>query len=116
MSVAKSACHGVPNRNRCAEKHKSDHQADAASPTQLAKPPSQYIKENFLVTTSGMCSAEPLNCTLAALGPSRVMFAADYPFERAEEAGHFIDTVKLDEKLRDDICFNNAVKHLKLPA
>ena len=82
----------------------------------LAKPPSQYIKENFLVTTSGMCSAEPLNCTLAALGPGRVMFAADYPFERAEEAGHFIDTVKLDAKIRDDICFNNALKHLKLPA
>ena len=36
MSVAKSACHGVPNRNRCAEKRKSDHQADAALPKQLA--------------------------------------------------------------------------------
>ena len=27
----------------------------------LAKPPSQYIKENIVVTTSGMCSAEPLD-------------------------------------------------------
>src|SRR5687768_7649776 len=82
----------------------------------LKKPPSQYIKENILVTTSGMCSAEPLNCTIAALGHERIMFAADYPFEKAEEAGHWIDTVKLDAKIRDDICFNNAVKHLKLPA
>src|SRR6516162_3862389 len=31
----------------------------------LGKPPSHYFKENFLVTTSGMCSAEPLNCTIA---------------------------------------------------
>ncbi len=27
----------------------------------LAKPPSQYIKENIVVTSSGMCSAEPLD-------------------------------------------------------
>ncbi len=48
-----------------------------------------------MVTTSGMCSAEPLNCTIAALGHERIMFGADYPFEKAEEAGHFIDTVPL---------------------
>ena len=80
----------------------------------LAHPPSQYIKENILVTTSGMCSAEPLNCTIAALGHERVMFAADYPFEQAEEAGHFIDNVALDEGVRNDICFNNAAKLLNL--
>jgi 2,3-dihydroxybenzoate decarboxylase len=82
----------------------------------LAKPPSQYIKGNFLVTTSGMCSPEPLNCTIEALGHERIMFAADYPFEKTEEAGHFIDSVQMDEKIRADICFNNAVKHLKLAA
>jgi len=76
----------------------------------LTKPPSHYIKNNIVVTTSGMCSAEPLNCTIAALGHERVMFAADYPFESAEEAGHFIDSVKLDECVRKDICFNNAAK------
>ena len=80
----------------------------------LAKPPSQYIKENIAVTTSGMCSAEPLNCTLAALGTDRVMFAADYPFEDAAEAGHFLDTVALDEKVRADIATNNAVRLLGL--
>src|SRR5262249_21555559 len=62
----------------------------------LAKAPSDYIRENILVTTSGMCSAEPLNCAIAALGHERIMFAADYPFEQAEEAGHWMDTVPLD--------------------
>jgi 2,3-dihydroxybenzoate decarboxylase len=80
----------------------------------LAKPPSHYIKNNIVVTTSGMCSAEPLNCTIAALGHERVMFAADYPFESAEEAGHFIDNVKLDERVRKDICSNNAAKIFEL--
>ncbi len=56
----------------------------------LAKPPSQYIKESFTVTTSGMCSAEPLACAIAALGHDRVLFAADYPFEfeRGSRAFH----------------------------
>jgi 2,3-dihydroxybenzoate decarboxylase len=82
----------------------------------LAKPPSQYIKESFSVTTSGMCSAEPLACAIAALGHDRVLFAADYPFESSEEAAHFIDGVALDERVRNDICRNNAVRRLKLPA
>jgi 2,3-dihydroxybenzoate decarboxylase len=82
----------------------------------LAKPPSQYIKENIVVTTSGMCSAEPLTCAMSALGSNRVMFAADYPFESSEEAAHFIASVPLDEKVRNDICFNTAVKYFKLPS
>jgi 2,3-dihydroxybenzoate decarboxylase len=81
----------------------------------LKKHPSEYIRENVFVTTSGMCSAEPLTCTLSALGRDRVMFAADYPFESAEEAAHFIDGVALDDKLRDDVCFNNAARTLGLP-
>jgi 2,3-dihydroxybenzoate decarboxylase len=80
----------------------------------LAKPPSHYIKHNIVVTTSGMCSAEPLACTLSALGHEHVMFAADYPFESAEEAAAFIDGVALEEQVRNDICFNNAARLLRL--
>jgi 2,3-dihydroxybenzoate decarboxylase len=80
----------------------------------LGKPPSQYFKDNFVVTTSGMCSAEPLNCTIAALGHERVMFAADYPFESAQEAGEFIDRVTIAESVRRAIAANNAAKHLGL--
>ena len=80
----------------------------------LAKPPSAYIKENIFVTTSGMCSAEPLNCSIAALGHEHVMFAADYPFETALEAGEFLDHVPLPEAVREDIAYNNAAKHLGL--
>jgi 2,3-dihydroxybenzoate decarboxylase len=81
----------------------------------LAREPSDYIKQNIVVTTSGMCSAEPLNCTLTALGQDRVMFAADYPFESAQEAGEFLDHVPLAETLRADIASNNAARYLRLP-
>ena len=81
----------------------------------LGKKPSDYIKQNFVVTTSGMSSAEPLNCALAALGNDRVMFAADYPFEQAAEAGEFLDETPLEEPVREDIAFKNAVREFKLP-
>ena len=82
----------------------------------LKKPPSDYIKQNIVVTTSGMFSMEPLTCTLSALGHDRVMFSADYPFESADEAAEFIDHAPLAADLRDDICFNNAVRLLRLPS
>jgi 2,3-dihydroxybenzoate decarboxylase len=80
----------------------------------LGKKPSDYIKENFVVTTSGMCSAEPLNCALAALGNERVMFAADYPFEQPSEAGAFLDAVTLPESTREAVAFKNAARAFKL--
>ena len=80
----------------------------------LKHPVSHYIKSNIEITTSGMCSAEPLNCAIAALGHERIMFGADYPFERAEEAGHWLDGEKIDEKVRADIACNNAARLLGL--
>jgi 2,3-dihydroxybenzoate decarboxylase len=77
----------------------------------LRKAPSEYIRENITVTTSGMCSAEPLNCSLAALGHDRVMFAADHPFEDAHEAGEWLDHVPLAEQLRERIASENAAKY-----
>jgi 2,3-dihydroxybenzoate decarboxylase len=82
----------------------------------LPKTPSQYIKDNVVITTSGMCSAEPLACAIAALGRDKVMFASDYPFESIAEAAEFIEEAPLAPDLRADICFNNAARLLGLKA
>jgi 2,3-dihydroxybenzoate decarboxylase len=74
----------------------------------LRKRPSEYIREHICITTSGMFSAEPLLCSISALGASRVMFSVDYPYESASEAGSFIESVALDEGTRMDVCFRNA--------
>ena len=63
---------------------------------------------------NGICSAGPLIWAIAASGPDRVTFAADYPFDATEEAPHFIDRVALADEVRDDICFNNAARFLEL--
>ncbi len=82
----------------------------------LAKPPSQYLKDNVLVTTGGLAAVEPLYCAVGALGPANVLFGADYPFENAEEVGRFMDTVRLDEGVRADIAYRNAERVLWLGA
>ena len=80
----------------------------------LGRRPSDYIRENIVVTTSGMFSAEPLHCTISALGADRVMFSADYPFESIDEAGEFMDTVALEDGVRADIAYNNAKRLFRL--
>ena len=42
------------------------------------------------------------------------MFAADYPFESAPEAGQFLDETPLAEPVREEIAFKNAVRYLGL--
>jgi 2,3-dihydroxybenzoate decarboxylase len=80
----------------------------------LGRRPSDYIRDNIVVTISGMFSAEPLICAISALGPDRIMFATDYPFEPLDEASEFIDSVVLAEDVRADICSNNARRLLRL--
>lgn len=74
----------------------------------LKRRPSDYIRENIFVTTSGMFSFEPIDCAIKALGHERVMYSADYPFENPVEAGAFMNELPLDPKILEDIAYNNA--------
>lgn len=76
--------------------------------------PSEYLRRNLWVTTSGVCSDEPLRCALDALGDDRVLFSVDYPFENAKLAGDWIDKVAISEDRRAKICRENARDLLKL--
>jgi 2,3-dihydroxybenzoate decarboxylase len=80
----------------------------------LKHKPSDYIRRNIWVTTSGMFSLDPLVCTINALGQDHVMFSADYPFESIEEAGAFMDDVPIDDAVRADVAFKNAENLLRI--
>jgi 2,3-dihydroxybenzoate decarboxylase len=80
----------------------------------LHKSPSQYIKENFVVTTSGVCANAPLLCTIEALGEDNVLFSVDYPYESSQIASDFIDSAPIGEATRAKICRDNARRMLKL--
>jgi 2,3-dihydroxybenzoate decarboxylase len=80
----------------------------------LQKRPSDYIRENIWVTTSGMFSAEPVMCSINALGRDRVLFSADYPFENSDESEAFMQSLPVDEDLRAEIAYRNAERLLGL--
>ena len=82
--------------------------------TRLQKKPSDYFHRNIFVTTAGVCSNEPLRCAIDALGDDRVMFSVDYPFERPEEAGEWIEAAPITDPERRAVCFDNARSLLKL--
>ena len=80
----------------------------------LNKKPSEYFRENFYVTTSGMLWPPVLQFAISALGAERVLFAADYPPESALDAARFIETVSISEGDREKICHLNAEGLLRL--
>lgn len=80
----------------------------------LKREPSQYLRENLVVTMSGMYSREPLICSIDALGIENVMFSADYPFESIELASAFMDNVDLPMEQKQAIAYDNAARLLKL--
>jgi predicted TIM-barrel fold metal-dependent hydrolase len=80
----------------------------------LKKKPSQYVKDNFYVTTSGMCWQPVLQFVLSVMGADRVLFAADYPPESALEAARFIESAQISDRDREKICHRNAEELFRL--
>jgi len=76
--------------------------------------PSEYFKDNFVITTSGVTSLPALRHALDVLGPDLILFAADYPYESIEEAVHFMDTAPISDGDRRKIYQTNAEKLFKL--
>lgn len=92
-----------------------DDRWDIGSKTRnLSKKPSQYVRDNIMVTTSGVCSPEALLCTQLALGTERIMFSIDYPYQCPTEAVQFIESAPLSPTDREKICYSNAKKLLRL--
>jgi 2,3-dihydroxybenzoate decarboxylase len=81
---------------------------------ELKKPPSNYVRENIHITTSGVCADAALRCALDALGAENVMFSIDYPFEDTKVATDWISTAAITEVERAGVCYQNATAILRL--
>ena len=99
--------------SRWLEEKQSDI-ASAEAYRHFQKSPGQYFKDNFYVTTSGMCWEPALQFVCNVLGAEKILFAADYPYESSREIAEFIDSVQLSEKDKEKICHANAEKLLHL--
>jgi 2,3-dihydroxybenzoate decarboxylase len=76
--------------------------------------PSDYVRENVWVTTSGMNYWPQLEMTLEILGEDRVLYATDYPFEKQAEAVGFVEGMPLSARQKKMVFEDNAVKVFKL--
>ena len=74
----------------------------------LPRLPSEYFLSNFYITTAGVTSMPALRLSIEMLGPERIMFAADYPYEDDAEALDFLKSATLSEEERQLIAYENA--------
>ncbi|MFJ5780187.1 amidohydrolase family protein [Streptomyces sp. NPDC093094] len=76
--------------------------------------PSEYLRHNLCITTSGVCSAAPLLRALLALGPEHILFGTDHPFEDMATATEFLRTAPVSGANREKIAHLDAERLLRL--
>lgn len=81
----------------------------------IKRKPSEYVKDNFLITSSGVNDHNVLKYCHSALGPNNIMFAIDYPYQETEGAARFMQTAPLPEQDVEKIAHGNAERifHIK---
>jgi 5-carboxyvanillate decarboxylase len=84
----------------------------------IQRKPSEYVKDNFLITTSGVNFHPTLKYCHEVLGPENIMFAIDYPYQESKEAAHFMQTAPLPLDDMEKITHGNAERifHITPPA
>jgi len=78
------------------------------------KTPSQYFKNNFLVTTSGMFHELALAFTMSIIGAENIMFSVDYPMESPLEAVEFMNRANMSQEDKEKIFHLNAERIFSL--
>jgi uncharacterized protein len=76
-----------------------------SQPAGLNRTVSDYFAANFSVTPSGMFSDRYLRWALEVLGPERIMFSTDYPFQSGDT--RFLADADLSQADRDAIASGN---------
>jgi 2,3-dihydroxybenzoate decarboxylase len=80
----------------------------------LVKKPSDYLKENVWVTTSGMQWAPAILFCQQVLGFDRVLYAMDYPYQFVPEEVKVTDQMPVTEAQRKLLYQTNAERLFKL--
>ncbi len=79
----------------------------AARPN-LKKKPSEYLKENVFVTTSGNYLQPAFMCTYETLGIDRILLSTDYPYEDSDECLQFLESLPINDEDKNKMYSLNA--------
>jgi 5-carboxyvanillate decarboxylase len=80
----------------------------------IAKKPSQYLRDNFVMTLSGNFFMPAFMCVYLALGADNILFGSDYPYENLKEAAQFAERLPICDSDKHKICYANAEALLNL--
>ena len=80
----------------------------------LQRKPSDYLRENVWVTTSGMQWAPAILFAQQVLGVERVLYAMDYPYQFVPEEVKVTDELPISEESRTLLYRTNAERLFKL--
>ena len=81
---------------------------------ELKRRPSEYIKSNMYITTSGMFWNELLDFGIKAMGADRIIFAIDYPYESSKKACGWIENAPISLAEKEMILSDTAQKVFKI--
>ena len=81
---------------------------EAIKPLQLEL--SEYFRRNIWLTTSGMPSAPPIIYVREVVGPDRLMYAMDYPYQYIPEEVGMQDDLPLSAEEKKQFFQDNAIR------
>lgn len=80
----------------------------------LEKKPSDYLRENFYITNSGVAWEPAIKFAQSTLGADRVMYAMDYPYQHGVEEVIALDNMPMDPEDKKRFFQTNAEAVFKI--
>ncbi len=80
----------------------------------LKKKPSDYFRENIYCTNSGVAWAPPIRFMQEVLGPDRVLYAQDYPYQYLIEEVSALDAMQMSDENKQKFFQTNAERVFRL--
>ena len=84
--------------------------ADPDAVPALKRLPSEYLRDNMLVTTSGNYLPAAFACTREALGMDEILLATDYPYEEMDECMRYLEGLGLSAGDKERLYSGNAAR------
>jgi predicted TIM-barrel fold metal-dependent hydrolase len=80
----------------------------------LEHPVSHYFRTNIWITTSGVAWEPAIKFCMDVLGPERVLYAMDYPYQQSSDEVAAYDRMKLSDEHKMMLMQTNAEKVFRL--
>jgi predicted TIM-barrel fold metal-dependent hydrolase len=84
--------------------------ADPEVVPDLKRVPSDYLRDNMLMTTSGNYLPAAFKCSREALGMDKILLGTDYPYEEMGDCMRFLGSLQLSEQEEEQLYFGNALR------